>query len=354
MNADNSNVAQINQDSEYLDMIDVFGFVWRAKVWVVLGVSAGLLFAMAVVTLKKPPVYVTTLPVTFEVSGGYTSDGVLNKFNQLIDSVDLRAKVAESLGQDGLVAGKAPFKLANAGGNWSLEVSSKGSDSTGAAALEMANVIQAVGKSLNENNANVASEEHVSEHVKSELEMRFVSVASRQAKEEAPLRAKLFALESKLAQKAGVRPQPSSFVEGTSIGDDVLRMLGASEGKLTEAERQAVLAEYASLTGEIRAVQAKYAQPIKELTASLATMSGPTIADVFHDAGKLPVIKVDETVYRGMVATGSHERFESKKALFLILGVMLGGMLGLMGYGVKLFINENRDRIRAVLAGSKR
>jgi hypothetical protein len=32
--------------------------------------------------------------------------------------------------------------------------------------------------------------------------------------------------------------------------------------------------------------------------------------------------------------------------LFLALGVILGGMLGLMGFGVKLFLQENRERLR--------
>jgi hypothetical protein len=87
---------------------------------------------------------------------------------------------------------------------------------------------------------------------------------------------------------------------------------------------------------------------VRDLTAGLTVLSASLINNVTGEAGLYPVIVVDDVAYRASVAAGTHERYESKRAPFWALGAILGGMMGLMGYGLNLFIGANRERIRQV------
>jgi hypothetical protein len=84
------------------------------------------------------------------------------------------------------------------------------------------------------------------------------------------------------------------------------------------------------------------------MTAAMASLSGEILKAASGDVGLVPVVVVDKAAFAGAVAAGTHERYESKRALFLALGVILGGMLGLMAFGVRIFIAENRERIQKI------
>ncbi len=341
-------------EDEYIDMIDVIGFLWRAKLWVITGIVIGITCAAVTVYSKKPPVYVTSLPITLEVAAALNPDAIVAKFNQFIDRPDLKA----ALPGVALLGGKMPFKLVSSGSNLGLEVSRLSAEASGDEAMKAAEGLTIAARALNKKMTDAAKSAEsaitqVSQGI--DIEADFAKVAQMQASDEAPVKAKLFALESKLGQKSGMRPVPSIIVNagavsGTSVGDDVLRLLGALEGKISAAERAAVITEYSSLVGQIRAIQAKYVQPINEMTAGMASLSAGIIKSATGDLGEVPVVVVDKAAFKASVAAGTHERYESKRTLFIALGLILGGMLGLMAYGVRLFIAENRERIQKIFA----
>ena len=333
-------------EDEYIDIIDVLAFLWRAKVFVITGILLGLVGAIAVTEAKKPAVYVTNMPVSLEVAGGITGDGIVAKFNGLLGRTEVRVAM-QSAGVSN-IGGKLPFKLKNDSAGVSLEVSSLVADTAGDKALAAAKALATAARDLNKKMSEAASLAPLSKASKSDLEVQFARLASAQALEEAPVRAKLFAMESRLAQKSGIKPTPAAVVNGTAIGDDVLRLLGAADGKLSAAERDAVIFEYSQLVGTIKALQAKYEQPLAEMTSALASLSAGLIKSATGEGDSYPVIAVNEAAYKASVAAGTHECYESKRLLFAILGIMLGGMLGLMAYGMSRFFAENRDRIRAI------
>jgi hypothetical protein len=276
------------------------------------------------------------------------------KFNQLIDRPDLRSRLSDVEP----VGGKMPFKLVSTGNVPTLEVSSLDADASGGKALKAAEGLTAAARELNQKILAAAKSVGLEPASKpgqsAEIEMQYSKVAAMQTSEEAPLRVKLFSLEARLAQRSGLRPVPSVVVQagaaggGMGLGDDVMRLLGALDGKLSVSERATILSEYADIVGRIRAIQAKYAQPVTEMTAAMASLSGEILKAASGDVGLVPVVVVDKAAFAGAVAAGTHERYESKRALFLALGVILGGMLGLMAFGVRIFIAENRERIQKI------
>ena len=341
-------------EDEFIDIIDILSFLWRSKFWIISGIALGCGLAVVTVQTKKPPTYVSTLPISLEAAGSLTTDGVVAKFNQLIDRPDLRSRLSDVEP----VGGKMPFKLVSTGNVLTLEVSSLDADASGGKALKAAEGLTAAARELNQKILAAAKSVGVEPASKpgqsAEIEMQYAKVAAMQTSEEAPLRVKLFSLEARLAQRSGLRPVPSVVVQagaaggGMGLGDDGMRLLGALDGKLSVSERAAILSEYADIVGRIRAIQAKYAQPVTEMTAAMASLSGGILKAASGDVGLMPVVVVDKAAFAGAVAAGTHERYESKRALFLALGVILGGMLGLMGFGVKLFLQGNRERLRKI------
>ena len=335
-------------ENEFIDLIDVAGFIWKARLWLLSGVIFGALGAFYVSQTKKPPVFNSVIPATLEIAGGITFDTSAAKFLELLSRVDVVSAFTASGGT--VINGKVPAKIVSGPSGVTLEIGSLSSDPTGESALKVARVFTLVARDLNKKllDARAGVPAGQAPEGPSDSEKNYAKLSTAHAQEEAPLRVRLFALETKLSQRAGIRPTPGAITQGTSIGDDVLRMLGALEGKMTPSEHAKVIAEYSELVGSIRAVQAKYEQPVRELTAGLSVLSAGLINNVMGEAGLYPVVVVDEAAFRSIVAAGIHERYESKRSLFLALGVILGGMLGLMGYGMKLFIAANQERIRSV------
>ena len=327
---------------DYIDIIDVLGFLWRAKVYVIVGVVLMVAAAIGVVISKKPPVFISTVPVTLEVAGGISSDQISAKFGSLLGRADI-IKDLNAAGV-GFVGGKAPFRLVNTLGVMTLEVSSLSTDSSGERALKAVQALTAAAEKLNKTQTDASADVTASKKSTSDLEEKFRQVVAAQVAEEAPFRAKLFALEARLAQKSGRNPTPATFVKGTSTGDDVMRLFGAAESKLTDLEKTEIIQEYADLVGSIKAIEAKYEEPLLQLAKAMEASSG-LLSDVVRG---YPVLVANEGAYRASVAIGVHERYESKRALFVVLGVLLGGLLGLMTYGLVIFMRQNSARLRQI------
>jgi uncharacterized protein involved in exopolysaccharide biosynthesis len=331
-------------DDEYIDIIDVLGCLWKAKVFVIAGIVLVTATAVGLINSRKPPIFVSSLPVSLEVTGGIMPEAITAKFNSFIARTDvqgeLRVKGVPFIG------GKLPFKLKikNDENLVMLEVSSLTPDVTGEKALEASKVLAEVARALNKKTIPQSSASGSTPVTVSDGQLKFAQLAAAQALEEAPARTQLFRLESNLSQKSGLRPTPSTLFNGSSVGDDVLRLLAASEAKLTSTEKEQIIRDYAQLTGTIRAIQAKYEGPLKKMTAALDSSSG-VLAGV--EKG-YPVAVVDEAEYRSNVAIGVHERYENKKWLFIALGVILGALLGLMAYGSAIFFSANKERLKAI------
>jgi hypothetical protein len=339
-NPNSNNVPKAPED-DYIDIIDVLGFLWRAKVFVIIGILVMTLLSVGVVNAKKPPVFVTTLPVSLEVAGGITPDQITANFNGLMTRPDIQKALRSA--DVGFVGGKPPFKLVSSAGETSLEFSSLSSDPGGERALNAVRALTDAARKLNQTQEDASSAVAPEKKASSDLEDTFRKLVALQVSEEAPYRSRLFALEANLAQKTSIRPIPATFVKGTSLGDDVFRLLGAADSKLTDSEKAEIIKEYSELAGAIRVIEAKYEAPLNQLTSALSGASG-VLADLVKG---YPVIVVDEAAFKASVSIGAHERYESKRGLFLVLGVMLGGLFGLISYGASQFLVANKERLKA-------
>jgi hypothetical protein len=327
-------------DDDYVDIIDVMVFLWRAKVFVFVGVLLFSGVALAYVNSRKPPVYVTDLPIRLAAAGGITPDAIITKFNGFIAG----SRVQEALLSRGVgfVGGKPPFRLMKGENSFALEVNSLQPDPSGERALNWAKTLYEVTQDSNKKSADEGSAAKI-KAPSSDLEYKLAQLAGAQAAEEAPLRLELFSLEARLAQAAGSRPTPAAFFKGTSIGEDVLRLMAAAQSRITATEREKILSSYSDLIGKIKAVQAKYEWPLAELEKSLALAEG-----VLTSLGTgYPAAWVDEVEYKSSVMAGSHQRFENKTWLFLLLGAVLGAVFGLMSYASLSFFRANLSRLRA-------
>ncbi len=337
-----TNAPKASED-DYIDIIDVLGFFWRAKVFVIIGILIMTLLAVGIVNAKKPPVYITSVPVSLEVAGGIMPDQITANFNGLMARADIQKALHTA--NVGFVGGKPPFKLTSSAGETSVEFSSLSSDPGGARALNAVRALTEASRKLNQTQEDASSNVAPEKKASSDLEETFRKLVALQVSEEAPYRSRLFAIEANLAQKTGIRPIPATFVKGTSLGDDVFRLLGAADSKLTDSERAEIIKEYSELAGAIRVIAAKYEAPLTQLSPALSGASG-VLAELVKG---YPVVLADEATFKASVSIGTHERYESKRALFLILGVMLGGLFGLMSYGAYQFFASNKDRLKAVL-----
>jgi len=337
-----TNAPKASED-DYIDIIDVLGFLWRAKVFVIIGILVMTLLAVGVVNAKKPPVYITSVPVSLEVAGGITPDQITANFNGLMARADIQKALHAA--NVGFVGGKPPFKLTSSAGETSVEFSSLSSDPGGERALNAVKALTEASRKLNQMQEGASSTVAPEKKASSDLEETFRKLVAAQISEEAPFRSRLFALEANLAQKTGMKPLPHTFVKGTSLGDDVFRLLGAAENKLTAAEKAQIVKDYSELAGAIKGIEAKYEASLIQLTKAFSDTSS-----VLSELVKgFPVILADEGTFKASISVGVHERYDNKRPLFLILGIMLGGLFGLMTYGAYEFFASNKERLKVVL-----
>jgi hypothetical protein len=335
---------------EYIDIVDVIGFLWRAKIWIFSGIFIGLVGAFFVFRTKMRPTYYTSVPFS---AVGFSPGLAVAELNRFVDGPEVKplisAKYSAHSNSDPVVDGNFPLKFVMSGSNYILEVAAKFQDSSGMKALgiasDLSRVVAQYRKDLIDHSSALDSGTVVVK--KTDLESTFTKLVAMQSIEESPYRVKLFAMEALLAQKSGTRPIPATSVLGTAMGDDVLRLMGILGSKLSNEERVKMLSEYGMITGAIKAIQAKYDLPIRELSGRFAPMSPEIIASV--NAVPFPVPVIDEPAFRVSVAAGTHERKESKLPIILALGVIIGAAAGIFGYGTKTFIEDNQDRIRAAI-----
>ena len=147
--------------------------------------------AMGVVNSKKPPVFVSTIPVTIDVAGGITSDQIMAKFQSLLSRPDVIKDLHSA--DVGFVGGKPPYKLINKPGEVALEVSALSEDLSGEKALRAVKALTELSQRLNKTQSDASSEVASAKKPTSDLEDKFKQVVASQIAEEAPFRVQLFA-----------------------------------------------------------------------------------------------------------------------------------------------------------------
>jgi hypothetical protein len=335
-----------------VDVVDLLAFFWRARRSIGVGVLVGLVLALGLVVFKKPSLYFTSVPVfLIEDAVGGTSDQVKSSFESLVSHRDLIAALSSSSAQLQIIGGKAPFKLKNSAGLFSLEFASLSSDPTGriaVAALEtLADATRSINARINETEKALSADLQR----KSSPEIRYSNLVKRMTLELADSRIRLFALESRLSEKAGVRPLPSIVDRGTAMGDDVLRLIAIAGPKLSAEERQSIITDYAQAVGDIRAITAKYERPLEQMNESIRGFATSIRQSAQLSDSLYPVFAMDHVKYQNLVATGAHERFERKWPLFMVLGGAFGAVMGLIFYMGRQFLKDNQLRLRRALGG---
>jgi len=333
---------------ENIDIIDVFAFLWRSRVWVSVSVAVSLAVAALFLVFVRPPVYVTSVPVTFfEVSASDSLSAAAAKFNAFAESTKFVSDVS-SKGR--FISGA--LKLASIEGLPVIEIRSDTRDSSGERARELMALITSQTKEYNrELIGRSASSAEVSGPAQAAgfgVEMGFAALVSRQTLEEAPIKLQIFSLESKLAKSLDSRS-----VDPAGLDDRVLRLLASAGSKIAEAERIRVVHEYAQLIGRLESIKVKYEKSLKVKADGLQSVSHSLVTGFDDSSGKIPVFAINEGIFRSNVLLGTHERYESKRLVTLSAGLVFGGLVGLVLYGVKLFLLENMERLKFLFKKNK-
>ena len=363
-------------EDEYIDMIDVLGFVWKARLAILLGMSIGLIGAWIISTKRKPPLYITTMAVNTEYLSSPSQEADITVFNNTVSlrvaanaiydqlSKDPDSRIHAALESKGLTRetfiadqiandGPIPLRLIKGDREGSFAVESRFRNSDEGAVLTAA-LVRASREVLTKLNAPSLKSNSNSVTTQAEKTLDathpYQQVIKMRLAEEATPRTALFKLEARLVEKLG--PLAMSIPRGGSP-DQVMRLLGAllHTKKISDPDAQEVQAEREALVARLEMIEAKYDQATRDAEVSLKSLSADIILRATGTKDLIPIFTADAASLEQKLATSSIERYESKRGLFLALGVILGAMLGLMAYGMRLFLAENRDRMRAIFRG---
>jgi len=333
--------------TDFFDVIDVISWCWQAKLWIVSTMIIGLVSGLTWSYFRRPPQFVTNVPVQIETGKSLSPESLEAKFNELLGTKDARSGF-ESIFSAKMLTSPAIRLFANNTGSY-IEIRSLTSDPTGELAFNATNLLHSVAKNLNQK----IHQDHKSTHSPdarptSPDEQRLANLIAAQILEEAPIKERIFAIESKLAEQAGPRAIPVARIQFNVVGDDVLRLLGILGAKIPPNERDKIVDEFAALSGKIRAIQAKYEKPLRDLTAGLNALSQSLIDNSSGESSLYPVVMLQEDSYRAAVTGKTHERSENKVKLYSMLGVMIGAVLGMVGFAIKNYLANNLNRLRRI------
>ena len=67
-------------ESDFVDVVDLLGYIWKAKLWILGGIIVGLIGAYWASTVKHPPQFMTRVPVLIAVFEDHSPGVASGKF----------------------------------------------------------------------------------------------------------------------------------------------------------------------------------------------------------------------------------------------------------------------------------
>lgn len=373
----------LGQDDAYFDLIDILEFIWRARLFIVMGASIGLSVGWLVCDWTNPPIYIATVPVKLVRVAGTSNDLVKAKldsfiserevsaFNALLSDsgtageiYDILDKETNPLVRSAMLdnhltrenfisyqlkgAGIVPIRLLRGPGENELAAQCRFLKSDAKGVLSSA-IVQATSQAIIAHNARLLKEIMKTDSTTSDrIDEGFLYrqvIKMRLADEFVP-RTALLKLEEKLLQRLGSNIASSLPNESDQIIRLMMRLVSA--GKMSEIEVKEIQRQRNILIAELEVIKAKYDIVLREAELPLKDMSLGILQKANGEKNELLRIVVDDEALNQKIKTSSLEQYQSKRALFTSLGLALGTVLGVFVSVLKRYLFANRKRITAI------
>ena len=372
-------------DQDYFDLIDIFAFVWKARFYILACALIGFTSGRFVADKTNPPVYVTSVPVKLdriaspantpgeEKLNHFITERELSAFNELVSDskaageiYDHLEKIADDEVRSALVANDlsrtkfigyqlagldiVPIRLFRGPSPDQFVVQSrfKISDSKGALASAIVRATSQMVENFNRRMAkqNKSFSPTMTPKNLDETHLYRQIMKMRLTEEFAPFSA-LYKLEESLAARLGAG---SASFPRSGDGDHIIRFIGLliSKSKMSENEAKEIREERATLIGEIDLIRTKYSMVLRDAEIPIREMSLSILQQAIGGKSALPTLLVDEEALKQKIAASTLEQYQAKRALFSVLGLVLGSILGVLVSSLKRYIYENRKRILAI------
>lgn len=375
--ASNDISAKETSVDEYIDLVDVIRFFWRARFYMLVAVLIGLSSAALVSFKLRPSTYIYSVPVYVDNRPGLSFDGVITKFNHVVSTSGVADNIFEQLVKEqdprvielirkngwtkdrfiGLQVGKdvlTPLKLVKSdrGNEYIIESKFNIRDEEGILTKAL---IAATHEFISARNLFVASSQaqDVNNDEMRELNAAinsFEQFSNRRMVEESETRLKLFSLEAKLSERLG--SQAGAPHGGET--DQVTRLLGYlfHSKKISKKEFQEITKTHATYLSRLEIIRIKYESMMLELGASVKKRADSIISREVDKDGVspevIPTLALIKDVFEERLANDQVERIESKRPLYFVVGIILGLVSGVFGFAVREFIRENSAKLRAI------
>lgn len=361
-------------DSNYVDIIDLAAFLWKARIFIIIGIIVGISVSLVIQYYFKPTKYLVEIPATVEFLATNDEDGMFSRFNSTFTTrknaeilyktltASATPEITEALNKmllnsEKFIAlqtsgslGKIPFMLSRAKtGGFSFQGQFRANDSQALVTLAL---VAAARKVATENNEfqQADSEKIAAAKQTQDSEMQDIleSHLIKRGLEEDRAKVKLLAIEANLSKQLG----PTPGIVFDPYQDQIPRLLGylKNAGKISDAELQKVSETRSKLISNMESARSRYVRVINDAQESFQVSSKRALTHASEALALIPVLKADDTLAKQVIQDGSYQRVESKTIIFLIAGILGGAIGGACAFAIRLFIRHNRERIRATFS----
>lgn len=355
-----------------INIIDVLGFLWRSKFFLISGMILGLAVARIVEVLWKPPIYVTQVPVVliFSLEDQNTILAKLNEFvtnpetarqvyQRLLSYPDpeVRAKLtAESIDVTSFINKqraqdeKLSFRIAKGSRLAAFELETRFAfrDSKAAIATAIAEIVRDL--SLQHNKEILRISPEIKEEKQagfSETQRKYQELNKLKFSDEKESRLRLYRIEARLLEKLG--PDFSSLLRVSGGGDQILRLLAMllESKKITERESETILQEREELVVKLELIRIKYEQVLIGVESDLRLLGKESFQSPKASDNEIPILSLDQNILNQRLSDVSYVRVDSKTSQLLTFGMLFGALVGVLINSGNVFLRENKQKLKA-------
>lgn len=357
-------------DRDYIDLVEVILFVWKARLFILLGAILGIALGWIAAEIKAPKLFITSLPLVWGGEIPTIADSYIANFNRVVTDPGVAGEVftaleadtdprikplLDSVGLDRqtflrLQSGKQggnfiPLRLMRDGPLVLETRFTKSRDVNAELSMAFARAIQSVmdarWEKIGGKSPPLVKDPGQKKSEMSRYIARYEDVARLRAAELDPIKIQMYAIESRLAQK--LKSPLNKIVRND---ENVLWLLGAllNSGGISAPEAEEVAGKYALLAAKLAVASARHQLLFKDANDVMSQVLSRT--DQSLSLELLPMIKVDVPAMQAQLKSGALERSESRIWVFTLVGAALGGLAALICYAFSGFVLQTRDRIR--------
>jgi hypothetical protein len=351
MSSEHSN--QANHEKEYIELSEVFTFILRARFWWITGAILLGVLGYCYASLRKPLIYVASVPYTLEMAPASDNYDISRRFNEALQSSDVVSKISDRIlksgvkpemdvntfsarqqagGDQRLIPLKLTVRDTNLVYQWTTTSLNGFKEDARIYATEAAGVLREINKDKID---RLPKDDQLLDGVTTDPVL--LKLMMMEALEEVQIRRELNAIRSRYKLDSFGKAQ---FSGGDTEGIDYLNDLALGLDRIPSGVRQEVTNQLTSSVGRLRAIRIKYAQAVNGLQSNIARMGSSLIARVEPPSDLLPILVVDPSLY------GATEiKVNNVTPFFTALGLIVGGLMGVAGFVLTTWWITNRDKI---------